>query len=151
MDKQIRQVYKSAFHEPHNIRSIRKFLDRDALQTLYSGLPVFQISQVQIAAARLVLVIPRCEHITPILKSFHLKLTYLGPAMASSKKMLILVVFRNILLVQHPWTNLWKGHFINTNYYYYYSVSAPIVELVERKILNQHAFLWKYFYISSAT
>ena len=30
MDKQIRQVCKSAFHQLHNIRSIRKFLDRDA-------------------------------------------------------------------------------------------------------------------------
>ena len=33
---------------------------------------------------------------------------------------MILVVFRTILLVQCPWTNLWKGRFINTNYYYYY-------------------------------
>ena len=33
-DKQIRQVCKSAFHQLHNICSIRKFLDRDALQTL---------------------------------------------------------------------------------------------------------------------
>ena len=89
MDKQIRQVCKSAFHQLHNIRSIRKFLDRDALQTLvhalvtskldsfnslYSELPVCQImklQRVQNAAARLVLGIPRCEHITPGLKSRH--------------------------------------------------------------------------------
>ena len=85
MDKQIRQVCKSAFHQLHNIRSIRIFLDRDALQTLvtskldsfnslYSGLPVCQImklQRVQNAAARLVLGIPRCEHITPGLKSLH--------------------------------------------------------------------------------
>ena len=89
MDKQIRQVCKSAFHQLHNIRSIRKFLDRDALQTLvhalvtskldsfnslYSGLPVCQImklQRVQNAAARLVLGIPRCEHIAPGLKSLH--------------------------------------------------------------------------------
>ena len=89
MDKQIRQVCKSAFHQLHNIRSIRKFLDRDALQTLvhvlvtskldsfnslYSGLPVCQImklQRVQNAAARLVLRIPRCEHITRGLKSLH--------------------------------------------------------------------------------
>ena len=90
MDKQIRQVCKSAFHQLHNTRSIRKFLDRDALQTLvhalvtskldsfnslYSGLPVCQImkvlQRVQNAAARLVLGIPRCEHITPCLKSLH--------------------------------------------------------------------------------
>ena len=79
MDKQIRQVCKSTFHQLHNIRSIRKFLDRDALQTLvhalvtykldsfnslYSGLPVCQImklQRVQNAAARVVLRIPRSE------------------------------------------------------------------------------------------
>ena len=33
---------------------------------------------------------------------------------------MILVVFRSVLLVQRPWRNLWKGRFINTNYYYYY-------------------------------
>ena len=33
---------------------------------------------------------------------------------------MILVVFRTVLLVQRPWTKLWKGRFINTNYYYYY-------------------------------
>ena len=33
---------------------------------------------------------------------------------------MILVVFRTVLIVQRPWTNLWKGCFINTNYYYYY-------------------------------
>ena len=33
---------------------------------------------------------------------------------------MILVVFRTVLLVQRPWTNLWKGRFINTNYYYHY-------------------------------
>ena len=38
MDKQIRQVCKSAFHQLHNIHSIRKFLDRDALQTLVHAL-----------------------------------------------------------------------------------------------------------------
>ena len=32
---------------------------------------------------------------------------------------MILVVVRTVLLVQRPWTNLWKGRFINTNYYYY--------------------------------
>ena len=87
MDKQIRQMCKSALHQLHNIHNIRKFLDRDALQTLvhalvtskldsfnslYSGLPVFQIMKLQRAqnaAARLVLGIPRCEHITPGLKS----------------------------------------------------------------------------------
>ena len=62
MDKQIRQVRKSAFHQLHNICSIRKFLDRDALQTLvhalvtskldsfnslYSGLPVCEIMKLQ--------------------------------------------------------------------------------------------------------
>ena len=89
MDKQIRQVCKRAFHQLHNIHSIRKFLDRDALQTLvhalvthkleyfnslYSGLPVCQImklQKVQNAAARLVLRIPRCQHIIPGLKSPH--------------------------------------------------------------------------------
>ena len=89
LDKQIRQVFKSDFHQLHNIRSIRKFLDRDALQplvhalvtskldsfnSLYSRLPVCQImklQRVQNAAARLVLGIPRCEHITPGLKSLH--------------------------------------------------------------------------------
>ena len=89
MDKQIRQVCKSAFHQLHNICSIRKFLDRDALQTLvhalvtskldsfnslYSGLPVCQImklQRVQNAAVRLVLRIQRCEHITPGLMSLH--------------------------------------------------------------------------------
>ena len=35
---------------------------------------------------------------------------------------MILVIFRTVLLVQHHWTNLWKGRFINTNYYYYYYV-----------------------------
>ena len=42
--------------------------------SLYSGLPVCQImklQRVQNAAARLVLGIPRCEHITPGLKSLH--------------------------------------------------------------------------------
>ena len=89
MDKQIRQLCKSAFHQLHNICSISKFLDRGALQTLvhalvtskldsfnplYSGLPVCQImkrQRVQNAAARLVLGIPKCEHITPGLKSLH--------------------------------------------------------------------------------
>ena len=33
---------------------------------------------------------------------------------------MILVVVSTVLLVQRPWTNLWKGRFINTNYYYYY-------------------------------
>ena len=86
MDK---QVCKSAFHQLHNIGSIRKFLDRDALQTLvhalvtskldsfnslYSGLPVCQImklQKVQNADATVGLRIPRCEHITPGLKSLH--------------------------------------------------------------------------------
>ena len=89
MDKQIRQVCKGAFRQLHNIPRIRKFLDRDALQTLvhalvtskldsfnslYSGLAVCQIMKlqsVQNAAASLVLGIPRCEHITPGLKSLH--------------------------------------------------------------------------------
>ena len=38
MDKQIRLVCKIAFHQLHNTRSIRKFLDRDALQTLVHAL-----------------------------------------------------------------------------------------------------------------
>ena len=38
MDKQIRQVCNSTFYQLHNIRSIRKFLDRDALQTLVHAL-----------------------------------------------------------------------------------------------------------------
>ena len=81
-DKQIRQVCKSASHELHNIRSIRKFLDIDAVQTLvhalvtskldsynslYSGLPdcqIMKLQRVQNAAARLVLGITRCEHKT---------------------------------------------------------------------------------------
>ena len=88
MDKQIRQVCKTAFHQLHNIRSIRKFLDRDALQTLvhalvtskldyfnslYGGRPVYQIMKLQRVqnAVRLVLGIQRCEHITPGLKSLH--------------------------------------------------------------------------------
>ena len=72
VDKQFRQVCKSAFHQLHNIHSISKFLDRGALHTLvhalvtskldsfnslYSGLPVCQImklQRVQNAAARLV-------------------------------------------------------------------------------------------------
>ena len=87
MDKQMRQVCKSAVHQLCNIRSIRKFLDRDGLQTLvhalvrskldsfnslYSGLPGCQnmkMQRVQNAAARLVVGIPRCERIT--LKSLH--------------------------------------------------------------------------------
>ena len=32
---------------------------------------------------------------------------------------MILVIFMTVLLVQRPWTNLWKGRFRNTNYYYY--------------------------------
>ena len=89
MDKQIKQVCKSVFHHLHNIHSIRKFFYRDSLQTLvqalvtskldsfnslYSGLTVCQImklQRVQNAAARLVLGIPRCEHITLGLKSLH--------------------------------------------------------------------------------
>ena len=53
---------------------------------------------------------------------------------------MILVVFRTILLVQHPWTNLWKGRFINTNYYYYfyyfmiYKFLTYLVKLVHRLV-----------------
>ena len=74
----------SAFHQLHNIRNIRKFLDRDVLQalvhalitskldsfnSLYSGLLVSQtkkLQRVQNAAARLVLGIPRCQQWSPL-------------------------------------------------------------------------------------
>ena len=50
------------------------FSKLDSFNSLYSGLPVCQImklQRVQNAAGRLVLGIPRCEHITPDLKSLH--------------------------------------------------------------------------------
>ena len=39
---------------------------------------------------------------------------------------MILVVFRTVLLVQRPRTNLWKGRFINTNYYIIISYTAHV-------------------------
>ena len=45
---------------------------------------------------------------------------------------MILVVFRTVLLVQRPWTNLWKVRFINTNYYYYYYCATVVGPIGQR-------------------
>eukprot|EP00794_Sanderia_malayensis_P013257 gene13257-14621_t len=89
MSAHITKMSKSAFYHLHNIRRIRKYLDRDSTEKLIHafvssrldycnallyGLPanlISKLQRVQNSAARLLSLAPKYCHITPLLKELH--------------------------------------------------------------------------------
>ena len=89
MDIHIGKVCSKAFRSLYNIRQIRKFLSEDTTKilvhafvtshldycnSLFYGLPQYQYDRLQRvlnAAARVVCLIPKFDHITPVLIGLH--------------------------------------------------------------------------------
>ena len=78
----ITRTCKGAFYHLHNIRCIKKYLDRDSTEKLLhafvtsrldycNGFLTSKLQRVQNAAARLLYRAPRYCHITPLLRELH--------------------------------------------------------------------------------
>ena len=89
MEKHVNSVSRTCHYHMRNIGRIRRYLTDDACRTvvqslvtsrldyanvLLHGLPntiISRLQRVQNTAARIIARIPRCEHITPVLKQLH--------------------------------------------------------------------------------
>ena len=109
MDKHITKVCSKAFYHIYNIKQIRKFLSKDATETLVhafissqldycnallTGLPTNQLHKLQVvqnSAARMICFFRRYEHITPTLMNLHWL-----PVEARIKYKVILLTFKAI-------------------------------------------------------
>lgn len=89
MNDHVGKVCSKSFRSLYNIRQIRKFLSEDSTKTLvhafvtshldycnslFYGIPQYQFNRLQRvlnAAARVVCLIPKYSHITPVMKTLH--------------------------------------------------------------------------------
>ncbi len=89
MDKHVTSICKKSFYQLYRLRRIRKYLSSDATQTLvhafitsnldycnslFYGMPKYlveKLQRIQNAAARIVNLVPKFDHITPVMIDLH--------------------------------------------------------------------------------
>ncbi len=89
MGQQVSKVCRNGFHQLYRLRKIRKYLSNEATQTLvhafitsnldycnslYTGMPTYltaKLQRIQNAAARLVMRLPKFDHISGVMFELH--------------------------------------------------------------------------------